>query len=1239
MSDSYKISLGIDFNDGELKNIKKQLTNLTDNTHRIRVDIDNSRLLKQIEHAKKELKGLGGTKSDAPALNVNTKSVETSLNRVADSIDEIRKSLNTLDGKSGMQSLVTSVNQIATALGKATDESETLVKSLNALSKKDFNINIGVSMGKSNPVKSQQDFGRKVRNEVLPELQKQVKSFEDYFAKQLKGQYRDGSSPLSPILTGSSVWQKHNTNVIDIRTKMADSSNLEEQIKAYQKYLSIIKEAAMLKGFSESDISSVTSQFSQSADKMVKDAQDIKTGAKEAKDGLEKLKGVFGASIDADSLSAQLTPITTGLTDIKEAIDKLSKVDSLNNLTQTFGRLSDVLDGLSNNLASVQKYFDSLGASNNSLNNLVDGTSQGLNNNANILEKFKSSLRNIGMGTDEIDAVANRIQNLGIQIETLDQKRIRAAAGRGKRKGQNILSVDISGTDKDGNVVKFTEQYNVANGRLVKSIEDVSTAQKKAGTQTNTFVKRQKNAVSDLTNTINQLNRSAIDPNAGKPIKDDTHLNSLSNQYRLITEAIERMGNASNDNDFQEERNNVKALISEYKSLTREYKNAETSATSFRSKDIDTIKSTNASDLDILIQKMKDAGVYTAGFEKGAENLRRVLNNATDTSGINEFLNGFDKLEAGYKRAAQYTKSSEKATTYGKRAQGLAESIKNIQRISPEINEFEVDINGAKVSVQSLLDALSQVKTKSDFDSANEDLKVFKKSAEAAGIATRETAKEVNANFNKLKSLAKEMGEIDIKLAKVDNIDDFNSLKRLANELEAEYRDLYNTVGKNLDANQTKELNKIFADTAGAVRELNSEIAKSSDASELTSGLERLKAIAKEINSLNVDIFKFKDVDNIEYASTRLNELENEATELKTALQQKFDITSFDEIDNIAKQGEEAIRKLIANIKEARVNLANDIEINLKSGGFKTQINSIEQDARKLSGTYKEVDGSIDKLNQSLSNMKTAAAKNDVDGLIKSYKEYQVTLKAVENQIDQNRIAEKNATDLTKLNQKKQNLSLEMKNWLKDNSAAAQDFGARIMELQARIDACDDTGLGNLRREFQNIKKEVQLAGKTVKTVGDRIKEQFAQYSTYLGVAEVFMWAEQGLRDMFEQVKLIDSAMTELKKVTNETDAAYDKFLTNAGSRAKDIGTTIDGLVSSTADFARLGYEFADAQGLAEVANIYAVVGDDIDSVETATQSLISTLTAFKDEAGDLSESDFALSIVDKMNEVKFDAS
>ena len=122
--------------------------------------------------------------------------------------------------------------------------------------------------------------------------------------------------------------------------------------------------------------------------------------------------------------------------------------------------------------------------------------------------------------------------------------------------------------------------------------------------------------------------------------------------------------------------------------------------------------------------------------------------------------------------------------------------------------------------------------------------------------------------------------------------------------------------------------------------------------------------------------------------------------------------------------------------------------------------------------------------------------------------------------------------------------------------------------------------------------------------------------------------AIRGLKDMYSNVVNIDSAMTELKKVTDETDSAYSSFLTNASKCSVELGTTITDYVNSTANFARLGYSMADATQLSEVANIYSVVGDEISGIDEASSSVISTMQAFGIQAND------AISIVDKFNEV-----
>jgi hypothetical protein len=266
---------------------------------------------------------------------------------------------------------------------------------------------------------------------------------------------------------------------------------------------------------------------------------------------------------------------------------------------------------------------------------------------------------------------------------------------------------------------------------------------------------------------------------------------------------------------------------------------------------------------------------------------------------------------------------------------------------------------------------------------------------------------------------------------------------------------------------------------------------------------------------------------------------------------------------------------------------------------------------------------------------------NGIDELIKANKEYELTLIAINNLLGIHETKQRGAAAAAqaaaaarKLEEDKAIFSSQIDAWLTRNSAAAKQFGGRMKEIQAALKSADQEKFDSLVAEFKKIDKEAEASGKKMQTWSDRFKAQWTKYSTYFSVASLIMRAGQAMRSMFEQVKLVDSAMTELKKVTNETDAAYNKFLKTASSRAKELGTTVDGLVDSTANFAKLGYGFGESQELAEIANIYAVVGDEIEGVEQATESLVSTLAAFKNEMNGMSDSDFAMSIVDKMNEV-----
>ena len=128
----------------------------------------------------------------------------------------------------------------------------------------------------------------------------------------------------------------------------------------------------------------------------------------------------------------------------------------------------------------------------------------------------------------------------------------------------------------------------------------------------------------------------------------------------------------------------------------------------------------------------------------------------------------------------------------------------------------------------------------------------------------------------------------------------------------------------------------------------------------------------------------------------------------------------------------------------------------------------------------------------------------------------------------------------------------------------------------------------------------------------------------YLGFNDIVRYLRQGI----EHVREIDAAMTELRKVTDETEASYARFLQTASAVSSSIGSTVTDFTTVASDFARLGYTMNEAADLAKTALIYENVGDGFSSVEEASESIISTMKAFGIEAED------TMGIVDRFNAV-----
>ena len=195
---------------------------------------------------------------------------------------------------------------------------------------------------------------------------------------------------------------------------------------------------------------------------------------------------------------------------------------------------------------------------------------------------------------------------------------------------------------------------------------------------------------------------------------------------------------------------------------------------------------------------------------------------------------------------------------------------------------------------------------------------------------------------------------------------------------------------------------------------------------------------------------------------------------------------------------------------------------------------------------------------------------------------------------------------------------VQAQNAVKAGSATDEEAAAKVRVLQ---EATKD-----LRLSLKENYAIIQQNGDATKGLGERLVGLGKKFTQWFGVSQLIMAAYRAIRKMITAVKELDTAMTELKKVTDETDETYQRFLENASIRAKKLGASLTDVVKTTADFARLGFSLEDAEVVSDAALVYKNVGDGIEDIDQASESLISTMQAFGVEAKDV------MSIVDKFN-------
>lgn len=162
----------------------------------------------------------------------------------------------------------------------------------------------------------------------------------------------------------------------------------------------------------------------------------------------------------------------------------------------------------------------------------------------------------------------------------------------------------------------------------------------------------------DLSTKLKKVSAAYSDMNSQKAIKNTEHISALSSQYDKVISSINAVRNAD-DLTFSKMVSNANQEISILESLVTQFKNAEYAATSFRAKDIGTIKIDESNNLDAFVANMERSGHYTDELKSKVVELKAQLTQVFTASDLTSYLNNLSNLGTRFKAVDAQAKASE----------------------------------------------------------------------------------------------------------------------------------------------------------------------------------------------------------------------------------------------------------------------------------------------------------------------------------------------------------------------------------------------------------------------------------------------------------------------------------------------------------------------------------------------------------------------------------------------------
>jgi TP901 family phage tail tape measure protein len=506
--------------------------------------------------------------------------------------------------------------------------------------------------------------------------------------------------------------------------------------------------------------------------------------------------------------------------------------------------------------------------------------------------------------------------------------------------------------------------------------------------------------------------------------------------------------------------------------------------------------------------------------------------------------------------------------------------------------------SAAKQTVK--VDAGKSGSTNPDTTGASE-IKQLEKFVERAKIKTSEWKNSIKSNTEEAQNLSKVLQKV---LAQIDALDKDHNSKGYAIGVDG-LKSSFNAASEQV-SDYTKEYQKLERQATSTLDSIHKQ---------------QTKLKAHGINSFDRQISGYgNDQDrSFEARFRNLDKLNPQSKEYAETLSKILV-----DWEKVNVQINEAIKaesnlNISSTARQKKINDMADAIQRLRNSSKGSEVaNNTEFKKYAFGGTTTNSDsGALHGLDERLKTLK--ASVNDPAEFVKQLQALETELGNVSQKLTDYKKSFQESTSTTKESTNLRNLVTTINKYEEtlNNLDKRQDLKKRLYDIRDAAEA-QSKPFSVLSNEFSELKIDMENAGIAAETLGQKLSRLFKEhFQTAIAMAGVAI-VKQGLREVYDNVVEIDSSMTNLKKVTNETESAYSSFLSSASSQARELGASISDVIDSTAEWSRLGYTLDESQELAKWSTVLSNIGDGIDSASDAASYLVSILKGFRMEADEV---------------------